>query len=193
MEVVFKFFTWVAQFAHVDEESGSKMDEHNLATVVAPNVLYSKQKEPGMDDSFAAIETVYAMIKYSEEFACVPEDLMIILQDTKLFSNSADLTTKDILKRCEDKFNSKVATSSHTVEAITRKPGDRPRPPTRVDTDAAQVYASNHELSAATRISPLTPSSTTSLPLQSSPTKRDTRRDAGRSVSDKEHDRSLRA
>lgn len=164
------------------------MDEHNLATVVTPNILYSRQKEPEMDESFAAIETVHSMIKYSEEFACVPEDLMIILHDTNLFSNTADLTTKDILKRCEEKLGSRTATSSHTVEAITRKPGDRPRPPTRVDTDAAQVYASNHELSATYKHAPITPTSTTSLPL-SSPKRRDPRKDGARSASDKDPER----
>lgn len=188
MEVVFTFFTWVAQFAQVDEDSGSKMDEHNLATVVTPNVLYSRNKESGMDDSFAAIETVYAMIKYSGEFSCVPEDLMLILHDTSLFSNSADLTTKDILKRCEDKLGSRIATSSNTVEAITRRPGDRPHPPVRVDTDAAQMYASVHE-STASRQGPFKNGSTASLPLPPSPNRRDFRRDGGRSVSDKDPER----
>lgn len=196
MEVVFTFFTWVAQFAHIDDESGSKMDEHNLATVVTPNVLYSKNKEPGMDESFAAIETVHAMIKYSEEFSCVPEDLLLILQDTTLFSNSADLTTKDILKRCEDKLNSKTASSSKTVEAITRRPTDRPKPPTRVDTDAAQVWASDHEASVAYRGGggvggTINPSSSTSLPLDPSPRRRDNRRPGGRSVSDKDAERVM--
>lgn len=190
MEVVFTFFTWVAQFAQVDEDSGSKMDEHNLATVVTPNVLYSKNSESGMDDSFAAIETVHAMIKYSGEFACVPEDLMLILHDTSLFSNSADLTTKDILKRCEDKLGSRTATSSNTVEAITRQPGDRPRPPVRVDTDAAQVYASVHE-STASRQGPMKYGSTSSLPLPPSPSRNDPRRDGGRSVSDRDPERAL--
>lgn len=181
MEVVFTFFTWVAQFAHVDEESGSKMDEHNLATVLTPNVLYSRNKEAGMDESFAAIEAVHAMIKYSEEFACVPEDLLLILQDTSLFANSADLTTKDILKRCEDKLNSNVASSSKTIEAITRRPTDRPKPPQRVDTDANQVWATNHESS-------IDPASTTSLPLQS-PRRTDPRVDGMRSFSDRDADR----
>lgn len=190
MEVVFTFFTWVAQFAQIDEDSGSKMDEHNLATVVTPNVLYSKQKDSGMDESFAAIETVHAMIKYSGEFACVPEDLMLILHDTSLFSNSADLTTKDILKRCEDKLGSRTATSSNTVEAITRRPSDRPKPPVRVDTDAVQVYASVHE-SIASRQGPTKTSSTTSLPLPSSPHRRENRREGGRSVSDKDMERSI--
>ncbi|KAK9479104.1 hypothetical protein V1514DRAFT_329194 [Lipomyces japonicus] len=41
MEIIFNFLKWVASFSHVDEESGSKMDIHNLSTVITPNILYS--------------------------------------------------------------------------------------------------------------------------------------------------------
>merc|ERR1711939_761834 len=41
MEILFNFMNWVASFHTVDEETGSKMDIHNLATVIAPNILYS--------------------------------------------------------------------------------------------------------------------------------------------------------
>src|SRR5436190_1446408 len=34
MEVLFIFFKWVASFSHVDEETGSKMDLHNLAIIM---------------------------------------------------------------------------------------------------------------------------------------------------------------
>ncbi|EFP88891.2 uncharacterized protein PGTG_14230 [Puccinia graminis f. sp. tritici CRL 75-36-700-3] len=30
---------WVASFSHLDEETGSKMDLQNLATVITPNIL----------------------------------------------------------------------------------------------------------------------------------------------------------
>ncbi|ORY81899.1 hypothetical protein BCR37DRAFT_22697 [Protomyces lactucae-debilis] len=181
LEVVLSFLAWVAQFAHVDEESGSKMDEHNLATVVAPNILYSRitnGKANNMDDSFAAIEAVYAMIKYSEEFSVVPDDLMTILADTSLFSGSADLTTKDILKRCEEKLATRTAVSSHTVEAITRRPQDSQgtassnassatRPALRVESDSVQLEAATAERSARQHgnwSQPVTPVTTHSSP-----------------------------
>lgn len=44
LEVLLHFFRWVASFASTDEESGSKMDTHNLATVLAPNILISKNQ-----------------------------------------------------------------------------------------------------------------------------------------------------
>jgi hypothetical protein len=179
LEVVLSFLAWVAQFAHVDEETGSKMDEHNLATVVAPNILYSRNSTKGsnVDDSFAAIEAVYAMIKYSEEFSVVPEDLMTILADTSLFSGSADLTTKDILKRCEEKLATRTAVSSHTVEAITRHAHDSQentrsgssstKPAMRVDADSAQQEAVTAERSVRQQgnwSSPVTPVNTHASP-----------------------------
>ena len=65
---------WVSSFSHVDEESGSKMDIHNLATVITPNVLYSPYKdepklgkvEGGVDETFLAIEAVHSLIECNE-------------------------------------------------------------------------------------------------------------------------------
>lgn len=68
MEVLFIFFKWVASFSHVDEETGSKMDLHNLATVITPNILYSKSKDPSKDESFLAIEAVHNLLKYQDDF-----------------------------------------------------------------------------------------------------------------------------
>lgn len=64
MEILFSFLYWASSFSHVDEESGSKMDIHNLATVIAPNILYSTK--PGVDDSFLAIEVVNSLIEWNE-------------------------------------------------------------------------------------------------------------------------------
>jgi hypothetical protein len=75
MEIVFSFLCWVASFAHVDEETGSKMDLHNIATVITPNVLYAKSKDgsPLVEDSFSAIEVVKCLIENTEEFCQVPK------------------------------------------------------------------------------------------------------------------------
>ena len=65
MEVLFSFLNWVASFSHVDEETGSKMDVHNLATVITPNILYTQAKA-AMDESFLAIEAVHQLIEYND-------------------------------------------------------------------------------------------------------------------------------
>lgn len=66
MEVLFAFLNWTSSFSHVDEESGSKMDIHNLATVMTPNILYPNAKNGTVDESFLAIEAVNALITYND-------------------------------------------------------------------------------------------------------------------------------
>ncbi|KAF9950266.1 hypothetical protein BGZ65_006739, partial [Modicella reniformis] len=107
MEAICLFMRWVASFSHVDEETGSKMDLHNLATVITPNVLYSKSKDPTKDESFLAIEAVMGLLQYQDEFCAVPLELSSILNDQELVESSTDLSSKDILKRCENLVRSK--------------------------------------------------------------------------------------
>jgi hypothetical protein len=71
MEVLFTFLKWTSSFSQVDEESGSKMDTHNLSTVITPNILYSNTKTAEMDDSLLAIEAVNTLIEYNEEMCMV--------------------------------------------------------------------------------------------------------------------------
>jgi hypothetical protein len=66
LEILCAFFNWVASFHQVDEESGSKMDTHNLATVIAPNILFTNAKTP-VDDNFLAIEVVHTLIECNDQ------------------------------------------------------------------------------------------------------------------------------
>lgn len=66
MEVLFAFLQWVSSFSHVDEDTGSKMDTHNLATVMAPNILHLGKKDVPLDDNLLAIEAVHALIEFNE-------------------------------------------------------------------------------------------------------------------------------
>lgn len=66
MEVLFSFLNWVSSFSHIDEESGSKMDTHNLATVITPNVLHLGKRDVPVDDNFLAIEAVNSLIENNE-------------------------------------------------------------------------------------------------------------------------------
>ena len=77
MEVIFTFLNWVSSFSTVDEESGSKMDIHNLATVIAPNMLHSGSKTLEIENSLLAIEAVHGLIEYNESLCEVrpPTDL----------------------------------------------------------------------------------------------------------------------
>ncbi|KAF2099477.1 RhoGAP-domain-containing protein [Rhizodiscina lignyota] len=140
MEVLFEFLKWAASFHTVDEESGSKMDVHNLATVMAPNLLYSSSARPDTDASFLAIEAVSTMIECNSELCQVPEDLQMMLGDSSLFSGSAELTTKEILKRYHDHARAPTATAggvSPNTPAQSFSRGSRSSAPQvqRIETD----------------------------------------------------------
>ena len=81
MEVLFVFLKWVASFAHMDEETGSKMDLQNLATVICPSILYSRGKDGVPENSFGPIRVVTVLLENQDEFFCVPEEFLPILQD----------------------------------------------------------------------------------------------------------------
>lgn len=108
MEVLFVFLKWVASFAHVDEETGSKMDLQNLATVICPNILYSKLGVE-RDDQFLAIRCITQLLEQQDEFYVVPDDFMPILGDQEYFVNSFDMPRKDFMRKCETYYKLKAS------------------------------------------------------------------------------------
>ncbi|KAB2574058.1 Rho GTPase activator [Lasiodiplodia theobromae] len=142
MEVLFTFLNWVSSFHTVDEETGSKMDIHNLATVIAPNILYSSTKSPDMDSSFLAIEAVHSLIQCNESMCEVPEDLQSILADSSMFDLNAELTTKEILKRVGELGKIPQATVPGPQQA-NRNSGSRSSAPVvaRIESDPASYQA----------------------------------------------------
>lgn len=102
VEVLFVFLKWVASFAHVDEETGSRMDLHNLAMVICPGILYARGSNPAMDESFSAIHAVQSLMEWQDDFYQVPAELMFVLHEnvSSIFANSIDLPPKEIFKHC---------------------------------------------------------------------------------------------
>ncbi|KAI9798957.1 MAG: hypothetical protein M1833_004310 [Piccolia ochrophora] len=151
MEILFSFLNWASSFSHVDEESGSKMDVHNLATVITPNILYSTNKSSGMDESFLAIEAVHSLIEFNEAMSAVPEDLQSILNDNTLFNGSADITTKEILKRYGDIAKTpgprRTVVTSDSPPSRSRDGRGNAPVATRVDLDPSQRTAWQKESS----------------------------------------------
>ncbi|KAI9722695.1 MAG: hypothetical protein M1812_001626 [Candelaria pacifica] len=145
MEILFSFLNWASSFSHVDEESGSKMDVHNLATVITPNILYSNSKNVGMDDSFLAIEAVHSLIECNDTMCEVPEDLQSILNDSTLFNGSADITTKEILTRYRDIAKTpgaqRIVGTAETPPPRSKEGRGGAPVATRVDTDPYQANA----------------------------------------------------
>ena len=108
LEVILSFLFWTSSFSHIENEMGSKMDIHNLSTVITPNILYqsvndeynslSANAEPSSikpstyQDAFAqnegenyflAIEVVDFLITQNEDMAMVPNFLVSLLNDAK--------------------------------------------------------------------------------------------------------------
>ncbi|KAK0628431.1 hypothetical protein B0T17DRAFT_588549 [Bombardia bombarda] len=104
LEIVFCFLKWAGSFHQVDDDSGSKMDIKNLATVIAPNVLFDRTKLANLDNEpIYSIDAIEILVTHIEEMCLVPDDLVDALNDQSLFNSNVDLTTKEILKRLSDR------------------------------------------------------------------------------------------
>ncbi|KAG6886221.1 hypothetical protein C0993_010783 [Termitomyces sp. T159_Od127] len=101
MEIIFVFLKWVASFAHMDAETGSKMDLGNLATVICPSILYARGRDAMRDETFGALRVVTVFLENQDEFFVVPQDFVPMLQDHDFFSNCLDLPGKEFLKKCD--------------------------------------------------------------------------------------------
>lgn len=105
MEVLFYFLYWTSSFSRIDDESGSKMDIHNLSTVITPNILYAKRKENAPPEAsegyFLAIEAVDVLIKEYDRFAKVPLRVLSILSNLDV-SSMAELPSTDVLLKIQN-------------------------------------------------------------------------------------------
>ncbi|CAJ2501780.1 Uu.00g046330.m01.CDS01 [Anthostomella pinea] len=137
LEVLFSFLKWVATFHQVDEDTGSRMDVHNLARVIAPNILFPNTKAPSFsDEPMIAVACVEELIQYNEDMCMVPAELMDFLSDSTLFAHNGEITTKEILKRIEGRSANGGARQYDNTEFVGRQDNKRPMA-TRVDTDPA--------------------------------------------------------
>ncbi|KAI8581312.1 hypothetical protein K450DRAFT_232442 [Umbelopsis ramanniana AG] len=131
VEVLLHFLRWTATFAHVDGKMGSMMDLTNLATVIAPNVLYSKSKDPAKDESFMAISAFEMMLKYEDSFCFVPDDIAQLLHDPMLLEDTANMTSKDFMPKLEAimKGRKQQETNEFAADANSNQHDPYHRPP----------------------------------------------------------------
>lgn len=158
MEVLFFFLNWTASFSHIDEETGSKMDAHNLATVITPNILYIKQTNgssgsgggnPNVEQGdayFLSIESVNTLIEEQSQMAEVPQEVLSILQHTNLQSATSELTTKEIITRFEQYLKDDDAQAAVRAQKSTSSPnvsggGGTPPPLSRPDKNSSRSAA----------------------------------------------------
>lgn len=110
-EVLFAFLNWVATFSQIDKDTGSKMDTHNLATVLTPNILYADPKNmtpeenaaallPSGENHFLSIEVISTMIEDHNELSIVPKYLLQLYEEAGLKDASEKMTTKEIIAKC---------------------------------------------------------------------------------------------
>lgn len=128
LEVLFVFLKWVASFAHMDAETGSKMDLSNLATVICPNILYARGQNAVKDETFGSLRVVTNFLENQDEFFAVPAEFLPILDDQEYFSNSLDLPGKEFMKKCDTYF--KVKASNGRLLPPVQVNGNTPRYPT---------------------------------------------------------------
>ena len=100
MEVLFVFFKFVATFSYVDDETGSRMDAANLATVLAPSLLFTRAAEPTPTEAHIAQRVVCDMIEHQDDFWFVSEDLERALRDRALVSAAPELAPTEMLRLC---------------------------------------------------------------------------------------------
>lgn len=120
LEILLHFLKWAGNFHQVDDESGSKMDIKNLATVIAPNILYNPLKGPALDsEPMLAIVVVEILINDVETMCLVsgiltlqpstandpkvPDNFINVLADPTC--SKEDITSKEILKRFGGRVN----------------------------------------------------------------------------------------
>ncbi|KAJ1721062.1 Rho-type GTPase activating protein Rga1 [Coemansia erecta] len=106
LNVLMTFLNWAATFSYVDEQTGSKMDVLNLATVITPNILYADVKEPTRGDdtfSYEACGVVQQFMEVGEYLWMLPDAVIAFLRDnsTEFVDGTSELNTKELLKRCD--------------------------------------------------------------------------------------------
>lgn len=134
LEIVFSFLKWTGSFHQLDEDLGSKMDIRNLSTVIAPNILTNPQKAVALDgEAIYVIDAVEMIITHIEEMCQVPDEILALLSDPYIFSNSGEMSTKEILKRYQDRRGQISITEVN--EVYNRQDSSTRPPPRRVETD----------------------------------------------------------
>ncbi|ORX82066.1 RhoGAP-domain-containing protein [Anaeromyces robustus] len=96
LEVLLLFLKHISTLTDTNNNSGTKMNAENLATVIAPNILYSKYKDQDMDESMLAIKAVKKLIEHPELSYIVPENIVKMLKLNEEKENSGNFVINSI-------------------------------------------------------------------------------------------------
>ena len=120
------FLKWVGTFSYRDEETGSRMDMANLATVICPSILYAKGANAARDESFIAIEVVQELLENQDEYYRIPNDLMFVINENifSIFAKELDLPPKEIHRHCLKYMQARAASRVGQGMGLTGRPSD---------------------------------------------------------------------
>lgn len=128
MEVLFVFLKWVASFSYRDEETGSRMDVANLATVICPSILYAKGPNAARDESFIAIQATQSLMENQDEYYQVPPELLFVITENiySIFAKELDLPPKEIHRHCSKYMQARGAPQRIPATTSSAQIRDRP-------------------------------------------------------------------
>jgi hypothetical protein len=144
MEVLFVFLRWVGTFSYRDEETGSRMDMANLATVICPSILYAKGANAARDESFIGIQAVQELLENQDEYYRVPAELTFVITEGiyTIFAKELDLPPKEIHRHCSKYMKARQPGQSPQLQGGISQMRDRP------SDGRLSVYRSEGNLSA---------------------------------------------
>jgi hypothetical protein len=96
LEVLLLFLKHISTLTDTNNNTGTKMNSDNLATVIAPNILYSKYKDHGKDESMLAIKAVKMLIEHPELSYIVPENIAEMLHLNEERDSSGEIIINTI-------------------------------------------------------------------------------------------------
>lgn len=77
------------------------MDLQNLATVIAPNILYPRGRDLAREESFTAIRVMTRLLEDQDQYFIVPSEMLPMLHDQDYFASCLDMPSKEALKKCD--------------------------------------------------------------------------------------------
>lgn len=157
LEVLFLFLRYVATFSEGDATNGSKMDIGNLATVIAPNVLSARGKEPNREDTWHCSQAVKMLIEHQVEFCLIPEYLEPMLLELSYGEGFSELNPREVLKRCGNLMKAK---KSHSASHPTNPSRDIEKSPPNGTTGSIPIVQADVKSAYLSS----SPSAITSLP-----------------------------
>lgn len=77
------------------------MDLPNLATVLAPSMIYAKGSEQAHSAALMEIRIVTLLFEYQDDFLTAPQEMLPMIHDQEYFASCVEMPAKESLKKFE--------------------------------------------------------------------------------------------